>query len=115
MHNHKFRAFVNLISIIYPFLVEIKSLLELKLSKNVYVWKNLKVELLMKYEKKTIKDSSEYRQTMHYLKTCRSHYCLKMDNIILVVKFKKMFMLVTKIVKSCYLYCKDIEHHIGHS
>lgn len=52
---------------------------------------------------------------MHYLKTCRSHYCLKMDNIILVVKFKKMFMLVTKIVKSCYLYCKDIEHHIGHS
>lgn len=79
MHNHTFRAFVNLISIIYPFLVEMKSLLELKLSKNIYVWKNLKVELLMKYEKK-LKAFSEHRWCIHYLKTFRSYYCLMMDN-----------------------------------
>lgn len=42
---------MNLISIIYSFLIEIKQLLELKLSKNIYPWKNLKVELLMKFEK----------------------------------------------------------------
>lgn len=70
---------MNLISIIYSFLIEIKQLLELKLSKNIYPWKNLKVELLMKFEK-TINAFSEYRWTIHYLKTCRSHYCLMMDS-----------------------------------